>query len=473
MKMRVLSSLALAILVLLVMGCPILETTDPNPIASMIVFADGATVTRQLGSGAYTNTVSVVGDGAITYSSGTPATATVNAGTGQVTLVALGTTVITASMAATATHSAVSASYTLTVTDKTPSTIVFADGPAVTKVLGSGSYTNTVSGVGDGAITYTSGTPATATVNANTGEVTLLAVGTTVITANKAATATHAAVSASYTLTVQLLTLVTVPAGSFQRDATATNISTITTAYRMSAHEITRAQFVEIMVTDPSDGGSSSGTTDPVQMTNWYHVIAFCNKLSLAEGLTPVYTVTGVDFTTLTYGAIPTTGNADWNAATATWTNNGYRLPTEMEWMWAAMGAPGDGQGGGTNTTGYAKAFAGSTGSNVIGDYAVFGYYGGETGRTTTERTNPVGSKLANELGLYDMSGNVWEWCWDWYAGYPTGTQTDYRGAASGANRVKRVGCWNSPASDCTVAHRVGLNPEGRTDAIGFRVVRP
>lgn len=92
---------------------------------------------------------------------------------------------------------------TITPEPKLPeSTIIFADSAAVTKIIGSGNYTNIVSGVGDGAITYSSGTLATATVNVNTGEVTLVAAGTTVITASKAATATHSAVSASYTLTV-------------------------------------------------------------------------------------------------------------------------------------------------------------------------------------------------------------------------------------------------------------------------------
>ena len=77
-----------------------------------------------------------------------------------------------------------------------------------------------------------------------------------------------------------------VPAGSFQRDSTVTNISTVTTAFRMSEKEITRAQFLDIMGTDPSYAIYSTGTDDPVQTTNWYHAIAFCNKLSIAEGLT-------------------------------------------------------------------------------------------------------------------------------------------------------------------------------------------
>ena len=276
---------------------------------------------------------------------------------------------------------------------------------------------------------------------------------------------------------VNIGTLIYVPAGRFQRDATATNISVITQPYRMSAHEITRAQFLAVMGTDPSVISYSSGTSDPVQNSNWYHSIAFANKLSLAEGLTPVYSVnvsgTPIDWAALTYASIPTTNSVDWNTATATWTNNGYRLPTEMEWMWAAMGSPADGQGGGTNTTGYAKAFAGSTGSNAIGDYAVFGSGWLQAGATTTVRSNPVGSKTVNELGLYDMSGNAFEWTWDIWGGYPSGTQTDYHGVASGTNRIIRGGSWINPANFCTVAYRYINGASGRSYDFGFRVVRP
>ncbi len=281
--------------------------------------------------------------------------------------------------------------------------------------------------------------------------------------------------------TVLPLSMVTVPAGSFQRDADAANISVITQAYRMSAHEITRAQFLAVMGTDPSQTIYSSGTIDPVQRANWYHAIAFCNKLSIAEGLTPVYSVATVsDWAGLAYASIPTSANTDWNAATANWEANGYRLPTETEWMWAAMGATLDSQPGamvgGINRTGYAKPFAGSTGSNTIGDYAVYGYNSGQAGATTTLRSNAVGSKLANELGLYDMSGNCWEWCWDWSAwspSYPNGTETDYRGAASGALRVGRGGGWNGGATGCTVAGRGSDIPSYQGSGVGFRVVRP
>jgi formylglycine-generating enzyme required for sulfatase activity len=266
-------------------------------------------------------------------------------------------------------------------------------------------------------------------------------------------------------------TLKGVPTGSFQRDGTPTNISTIAGVFRMSMHEITRSQWTAVMGSsnDPSYTPYSSGNSDPVQETDWYHAIAFCNKLSIAESLTQVYTVTGVNFATLTYDSIPTSTDAAWDAATVNWSANGYRLPTAMEWVWAAVGATGS----------YSKAFAGSTGSNAIGDYAVFGYGTGDTGATTTQRTNPVGSKLANELGLYDMSGNVSEWCWDWHETggiTPLGTlvsdTTAGRGATTGEFRELRGGSFEDYASSCALWYPVERRPYYQNEAIGFRVVR-
>jgi formylglycine-generating enzyme required for sulfatase activity len=269
--------------------------------------------------------------------------------------------------------------------------------------------------------------------------------------------------------------MVTVPAGSFQRDATATNISIITTAYKMSTYEITREQFLTIMGTDPSNTTYSSGTKDPVQMVNWYHAIAFCNKLSIVEGLTPVYTVTGVNFATLAYASIPTSINTTWDAATATWTNNGYRLPTQMEFMWAAMGATSDRSNGykgiGTNKGGYTKGYAGST--EVAGAQVNIGNYIWYNGNVSDNKSRPVGGKLPNELGLYDINGNINEWNWDWYGLYPIGALTDYQGSDSGTLRVLIGGSWDYVMTYCTVAYHGGNNPHLVNYNFGFRVVRP
>jgi formylglycine-generating enzyme required for sulfatase activity len=259
-----------------------------------------------------------------------------------------------------------------------------------------------------------------------------------------------------------------VPAGSFQRDATATNITVITRPYRMSEHEITRAQFLAVMGTDPSNTSYSIGINDPVQSVSWYDAIAFCNKLSIAEGLVPVYSIIGVDFSTLTYVQIPTTRNTAWDATTATWANNGYRLPTHMEWMWAAMGAASDATAvwsAEVNTTGYAKAFAGSNGSNAIGDYA---WYNANSGSTT----QPVGMKTANELGLYDMSGNVFEHNWDdYFPVYPVGILYDPT-LEYDRYAIKSVGGdATSNASVCSFNLHSDITPYYRGEFHGFRVV--
>jgi formylglycine-generating enzyme required for sulfatase activity len=506
MKQKV-TKLGMVLLAFLIMGCLPAVTPSPEPIASTILFADGETVSKILGSGVYTNTVSGVGGGAISYTSGTPATATVNASTGAVTLVALGTTAITANKVATATHSAVSASYILTVVQSiTELAIAGVTAPAtgatpVTSVIETTQYAGTINWSPAVNETFAASTVYTATImlTAKAGY-TLAGVVANSFTMAGATSVSHNAnsgvVTAVYPATGDgnyasetIGTLKYVPAGTFRRDGytiyTGTNFVFINTstvsAFRMSQHEITRAQFLAIMGTDPSNATYSSGTDDPVQMVNWYHAIAFCNKLSISEGLTSVYAVSGVDFSTLTYAQIPTSSdeiptssNGVWDAATANWNANGYRLPTEMEWMWAAMGATSDRSNGysgiGINTTGYTKGYAGSTESSYaqlsIGDYAW-------CIDNNEFKTKPVGTKTANELGLYDMSGNVREWTWDWSGNYPVGAQTDYRGAVSGSYRVRRGGGWSDNLQNCSVAFRHDDYPSRQSYGIGFRVVRP
>jgi formylglycine-generating enzyme required for sulfatase activity len=261
-----------------------------------------------------------------------------------------------------------------------------------------------------------------------------------------------------------------VPAGSFQRDSTAANISVITTGYWMGETEVSQELFQVVMGTNPSSfTGSSAASGEvqnrrPVETVNWYAAIAFCNKLSLLDGKEPVYSVDGIsDWANLAYSAIPTSVDTTWDAAVMDTGKNGYRLPTEMEWMWAAMGADKTAQ---PNTTGYDKAFAGSTGSNSVDDYA---WYNGNS----NSKTHEVGKKQANELGLYDMSGNVWEWCWDWYGSYSSGSQTNPTGAFLGTARVNRGGSWYHSAGTVRSAFRGGNTPSDRLYNLGFRLARP
>ena len=226
----------------------------------------------------------------------------------------------------------------------------------------------------------------------------------------------------------------------------------------VSDHEVTRGEFKEVMGTDPStapayDANGTELTGDavlnnPVNYVNWYAAIAYCNKLSIKEGLTPCYTVKDVDFATLKYSDIPTYSNSTWDVATCDFTANGYRLPTEAEWEYLARG--------GEN---YKYA-----GSNTVGDVAWY------TSNTNDTGTREVKTKQANAYGLYDMSGNVWELCWDLRGSI--NSTTDSAGSASGSYRVRRGGSWGSLASFCAVSYRFSIDPYDRGSSCGLRVVR-
>ena len=207
---------------------------------------------------------------------------------------------------------------------------------------------------------------------------------------------------------------------------------TISKGFYMSDHEVTQKEWTEVMGTNPS---YFKGDNLPVENVNWYEALEYCNKRSIKEGLTPVYSGSG-DYITRDSKA------------------NGYRLPTEAEWEWAA-------KGGGKDFMVYEYS-----GSNSVDAVA---WYSGNSG----SMTHPVKTKMANSLGLYDMSGNVWEWCWDWYGGYSSGAQTDPAGASSGTYRVFRGGSWYFVAEYVRVAYRNGDTPSYRNSSLGFRLVRP
>jgi formylglycine-generating enzyme required for sulfatase activity len=162
--------------------------------------------------------------------------------------------------------------------------------------------------------------------------------------------------------------------------------------------------------------------------------------------LAPVY------HTSNTLTTVYRTGQLDLSADAVKWTANGYRLPTEAEWEFAARG--------GTKSQGYSYS-----GRNIIDTVA---WYSGNSGRIT----HPVSKKGANELGLSDMSGNIWEWCWDVYGSYSASAQTDPKGPTSGSYRVLRGGSFNLNDYDCRVANRSMSIFFARGDFIGFRCVR-
>ena len=131
-------------------------------------------------------------------------------------------------------------------------------------------------------------------------------------------------------------------------------------------------------------------------------------------------------------------------------TGKNFRLPTEAEWEYAARG--------GNRSRGYKYS-----GSNTLSDVAWFDDNSGS-------KTHPVGTKSPNELGLYDMSGNVWEWCSDWYGTYSSSSQTNPTGPSSGSGRVRRGGCWLNDAGLCRSSSRCDGSPDERGDYLGLRL---
>jgi formylglycine-generating enzyme required for sulfatase activity len=265
---------------------------------------------------------------------------------------------------------------------------------------------------------------------------------------------------------------VTVPAGKFQRDAAATNISEITGAYKMGVYEVTQELFMAVMEIARLSGWNNVNSTGPVELLpadgarggnntsagiGLPHVYAFCNRLSYLKGKTPVYSITTSNtgspsssnvtaFNTgnplISYSSIP----SECNTIQCNWSADGYRLPTEMEWMWAAMGAAQTADmTSDVNTRGYSKAFAGDDLDNpddAAIDYAwIPANTGASSGNDNRASTRQVGTRLPNELGIYDMSGNLAEFCWDAggagadMANIPSGLLTDYTGLTSGSGR--------------------------------------
>ncbi len=181
--------------------------------------------------------------------------------------------------------------------------------------------------------------------------------------------------------------------------------------YYIGKFEVTQELWQAVMGNNPS---YFKGTNLPVEQVSWNDIQDFIRKLNKKTG-----------------------------------TN--FRLPTEAEWEYAARG--------GNKSNGYKYS-----GSNNIDNVA---WYGSNSG----SKTHPVGQKTPNELGIYDMSGNVWEWCQDWYGNYSSSSQTNPKGPSSGSHRVLRGGSWYINAGYCRISHRFNYNPFNRNSNYGFRLV--
>jgi formylglycine-generating enzyme required for sulfatase activity len=194
---------------------------------------------------------------------------------------------------------------------------------------------------------------------------------------------------------------------------------TLAEPFKLGVHEVTQAQYEQVMGVNPS---RSKGANNPVEMVSWEDAVEFCRRLS----------------------ELPAEKAAD----------NVYRLPTEAEWEYACR--------------------AGATTKFSFGDdeseLEQYDWCYENSLENSGSSTNPVGRKRPNAWGLYDMHGNVKEWCQDWYGDYPSGSVTDPSGATSGSDRVLRGGSWCDTAEFCRSADRFGYEPSIRYDLWGFRV---
>jgi len=238
-------------------------------------------------------------------------------------------------------------------------------------------------------------------------------------------------------LNVLNLRMVRIPGGSFllgsekgYDDEKPVNTVTVS-AFEMSAMEITQGQYRGVTDTNPSYFKLDDNS--PVERVNWKDAVTFCNRLSERVGLEPCYNLA--------------TGACDFS-------KSGFRLPTEAEWEYACRAESGLDYNLGDGESALDRA----------------GWYQ----RNSQEKTHPAGQKTANTWGLYDMHGNVWEWCNDWYdkGAYQANPGKDPAGPHAGKEKILRGGGWLDTPKDSRSAKRRSYDPEKNYSDIGFRIVR-
>jgi formylglycine-generating enzyme required for sulfatase activity len=202
--------------------------------------------------------------------------------------------------------------------------------------------------------------------------------------------------------------------------------------------EVTQALWKAVMGDNPS---RFAGDDRPVDSVSWFDAVRFCNALSEKVGLAPAYEIAG--------------NTVSWNTNAG-----GYRLPTESEWEYAARGGI---LGVVLPAEALNRAFyAGGE------DPEALGWFDANSGKTS----HPVKSKAPNELGLYDMSGNLWEWCWDYFGEYPREPADNPAGVAESPRRVLRGGAWFTPVHLMRVTNRYWNAPSFKANSVGFRLAR-
>ncbi len=212
-------------------------------------------------------------------------------------------------------------------------------------------------------------------------------------------------------------------------------------AFQLAAREVTQKEYREVMGTNPSHFQNEAL---PVENLTWLEAVAFCNALSKREGLQAAYEISG--------------STVRWNREAT-----GYRLPTEAEWEYACRAGSRTPFNTGEDITDRQANF-----------YAHYPYRNERSGRGGQYRQTTLkpGTFAANTWGFFDMHGNVWEWCWDWYAPYTAEEAENPAGPDSGQFRVSRGGGWNDFARHLRSAYRAPVMPENRSQNTGLRLAR-